>query len=276
MAAQAIRAWLGALALLGLLLAALPGGQAQEQQRFGGAPIAVIGTSLLVHGLAPEGAGADSLLGDGRAWRRVGIAGGGEPELLALLDAALREGAAVVLVEVNPFVSSLAYLSPVRDCPAPGAALRVRLGEWQRALSDPLRQRFGLSTHLQGMEEPAHLDASQIVDPATIRMVYPLTIRPPCDEPRLAELVARARAAGTRVVFVLPPRSPRGDAVLGAAQVRAQRAEARGLAARLGVPLIELAGPWRDEEFVDLAHLDRTGRAHFTRDLRAALTRLAP
>lgn len=260
-----IRAWLlGPLALLATLLLAAQL-TPEPPARFRGAAAAVIGSSLSAYAL-PE-SGAAIAPGGAQHWR-IGIALPGEPELLELLDSAVAERPGLILLEANPFVARFA-LDPRRGtCTPPAGKLRQAAKRAQVRGVDALRRLFGARSSLEGMGEPAQLDRPQTIDQALLKASYPLTIRPPCDEPRLLAAVQRAKAQGTRVVLIAPPRSPIGERWLGPAQSRATRTEMAALAVRLGVPLFEPAGPWPDAEFADHAHLNAQGRTHFVIALR--------
>lgn len=267
-AAGLVRAWLlGPLALLAALLLA---GQLTPEPpaRFHGAAVAVIGSSLSAYAI-PE-SGAELAPGGAQHWR-IGIALPGEPELLELLETAVAERPRLILLEANPFVARFA-LDPRRGtCTPPTGELRHAAKRAQIRAVDALRRLFGARSSLEGMGEPAGLNRPQTIDQALLKASYPLTIRPPCDEPRLTAAVRRAQAQGTRVVLIAPPRSPTGERWLGPVQSQAVSAEIRGLAARLGVPLFEPNRPWPDAEFTDHAHLNARGRAQFAAFLRTWL-----
>lgn len=263
-----IRAWL--LGPLALLAAVLLAGQLTPEPpaQFRGAEVAVIGSSLSAYAI-PE-SGTQLAPGGARHWR-IGIALPGEPDLLELLERAVAERPSLILLEANALVARFA-LDPRRGtCASPAGKLRQAAKRVHVRAVDALRRLFGARASLDGMGEPAQLDRPQTIDQALLKASYPLTIRPPCDEPRLQVSVRRAQAQGTRVVLIAPPRSPIGERWLGPAQSRAARAEMQALAARLGVPLFEPAGPWPDAQFVDHAHLNARGRAQFVAALRGWL-----
>jgi hypothetical protein len=266
--AAMIRAWLlGPLALLAALLLAAQLTPAPPA-RFHGAAVAVIGSSLSAYAL-PE-SGQNIAPSSGKHWR-IGIALPAEPQLLELLESAVAERPRLILLEANPFVTRFA-LDPRRGtCASPAGKLRQAAKRTQVRSVDGLRRLFGARSSLEGMGEPAGLDRPQTIDQALLKASYPLAIRPPCDEPRLLAAVRRAQAEGTRVVLIAPPRSPTGERWLGPVQSQAASAEMREMAARLGVPLFEPAGPWLDAGFNDHAHLNAQGRAQFVAALRTWL-----
>lgn len=270
-AASLIRAWLlGPLALLAALLLA---GQLTPEPppQFRGAEIAVIGSSLSAYGMSESGQG---IAPNGDQHWRIGIALPAESQLLELLESAVAERPRMILLEANALVARFA-LDPRRGtCASPAGKLRQAAKRAQVRSVDALRRLFGARTSLEGMGEPAGLDRPQTIDQALLKASYPLTIRPPCDEPRLLAAVRRAQAQGTRVVLIAPPRSPIGERWLGPAQSRAARAEMQALAARLGVSLFAPGGLWPDAEFADHAHLNARGRAHFVAALRTWLGQL--
>ena len=255
---------LGPLALLAALLVAAR--MAPEPQgRFHGADVAVIGSSLTAYAVPESGLG---LLGSGVRHWRVGIALPAEAQLLGLLDSAVAERPGLIVLEANALVTRLAIDPRHAACTAPAAGLRHRVKQAQLSAVDALRHLFGARRSLEGMGEPVWLDRPQVIDQALIKASYPLTVHPPCDEPRLRRAAERARAQGTKVVLIAPPRAPAAARWLDPVQAEAARAEAQALAARLGVALFEPAGPWRDAVFTDHAHLNRQGRAQFVAALR--------
>jgi hypothetical protein len=116
--------------------------------------------------------------------------------------------------------------------------------------------------------DPVNISATRVINLSEARRVYPLVLREPCDKPRLEAAVARAKGQGIRVVLILPPRSPDGDRMLGPELTRDLASRADTYARRLGVPLFAPHGDWRNDEFIDLAHVNQAGRAHFQQDLR--------
>lgn len=260
-AASLIRAWLlGPLALIAALLLAARIAP-EPPDRFHGAWLAVIGSSLSAHALPESGQVG------GMAHWRIGVALPAEAELLDLVDSAVAERPGMILLEANPLIAGFAFDPRHRTCAPPAGAFRLAIKRAQLDAADRLRRLFGQRTSAQGMGEPVGLNRAQVIDQALVRASYPLVIHRPCDEGRLAAAVRRARAQGTGFALVLLPRSPAGERLLGPAQGQAARAEALALAARLGVPLFEPPGPWRDAQFMDHAHFNTAGRARYSAEL---------
>lgn len=264
-ARQVLLAWLLGPLTLGVALLCAAWWAPEPARRFDGAQVAAIGSSLTVHAMPQR-----FRLGDGRQVRRIGISVPSEADLLTLLEAAIDERAGQVLLEATPFVADFAFEQP-KGCHMPARSLREALRQGQVQLVDRLRRLFGQRTSLDGMQEPRRLDRAQQINPALVATFYPLTLHPPCQGDRLARAVARAKVQGTRVTLLMPPRSPYGQARLGAAQERELTAETRRLADRLGIDLLVPSAGWNDGDFVDHAHLNAQGRARFLRDIDVRL-----
>lgn len=255
---QLLLAWLLGPLTLGIALLCAAQWAPEPARRFDGAEVVAIGSSLSVYGL-PE----RFQLSDGRKARRIGLSTPAEEDLLVLFEAAIDERATRhVLLEAMPFMADFAFEQP-KGCRAPARRLRQELHDGQVLVVDRLRRLFGRRTKLDGISEPDRLDRSQEINPTVMATFYPLTIHPPCLEQRLTQAVAKARGQGIRVTLVVPPRSPFGQARLGAAQERELAEQTASLAARLGVDLLVPAAGWSNAEFADHAHLNRRGRANF-------------
>lgn len=260
-----IRAWLlGPLVLLAALVIATQLAPEPGRQ-FHGAEVAVIGSSLTADAV-PE-TGRSTVIGGAKHWR-VGISSPSESQILELLDRTVAERPKLILLEVNTLVARFAFDPQRKTCVQSVGGFRRAVKGAHIQMADALRRLFGARSLLEGIGEPHQIDRRQEIHYAQIKKLYPLTIRPPCDEPRLRAAFSRAREHGTRIALMALPRSPTGQRLLGPVQSRAAQAEARALAARLDVPLFEPAGPWQDAEFVDHAHLSASGRAHFVSAVR--------
>lgn len=258
---QVLLAWLlGPLVLLGALALAAriaPG----PERRFDGAPVVAIGSSLTMHAMP-----ASFALSDGRQVRRIGISVPSERQLLTLVEAAIAERSRVVLLEAAPFVADFAF-EPQHGCSAPALGLRQGLRRAQVDVVDRLRRLFGQRTSLDGLPDPRRLDRPQEIDPTVMATFYPLTLHAPCEGERLRELVARAKAQGTRIELLALPRSPYGEERLGRVQSDGLGQLTEAMAADLGVPLLPPAKLWTNAEFTDHAHLNARGRERYLRDL---------
>lgn len=268
---QLLAAWALALAVLIGAVAVSAMAAPEPAQRFDGADLAAIGSSLTAHAL-PEAA----RLGDGRNVRRIGINMASEHQLLVLLDSAITEGVPVVLLEASSFLVDFQY-EPANGCAVPAAGLREAMHQGQVALVDRLRRLVGLTdiaalrTSLDGLHEPGDLDQTGKITPREIARHYPLRLHPPCERERLMALAQLAKARGVQIVLVLYPRAPAGEALLGSVQSAQLRGMAQGLADQLGVPLFAPDQGWNDAQFADQAHLNRSGRARFMMLLEAQL-----
>ena len=265
-----VRAWLiGPIALAAVALLAHFRAPAPANH-FHGATAIAIGSSLSAHGLAEQGSAATSFAPGGSPSWRIGIAQASADQILTLIEAASRERARLVVIEVNPLIAGLAYDAHAR-CNQPAARTRTWLKAVQLGFVDMLRRLFGARTAIEGMGEPAGMNLPQQINADRLRASYPLDIHAPCDLPRLKKALAAIEAGGGRAVLALPPRAPVGDAWLGSEQSAALRQQALTLAADLQVPLFEAPPPWRNDQFTDHAHLNAAGRASYTAALRAWL-----
>lgn len=258
---QILSAWLAAVVILaGALL--LSGKLSPAQAlRFEQARVVAVGSSLMTYGWPERG-----VVAGGKSFRRIGIAVPAEDQLLLLAEQAIGENAEVLLLEVTPFIADFKFETG-QQCHAPAASFRRELHIRHVALVDRFRQLVGARSSLDGMIEPAALDRGQTIDPQKLATFYPLTFHGPCDPARLGGLIDLARTKGTKVVLVLPPRSPMGESVMGGADAARLRTEAEGLAARLEIPLFAPLSGWQDGQFVDHAHLNAQGRARFMAEL---------
>jgi hypothetical protein len=91
----------------------------------------------------------------------------------------------------------------------------------------------------------------------------------------LIQLTEAARAHGVRVALLVEPAScdPRGRC-LAPADIALLRQTYTLLAAELGVPVLEIEGPWPTEWYADPAHFNRAGTVAYTTRLAAALKEL--
>lgn len=267
-ARQLVLAWLVALALA-TALAVGPVLWVDRHARAENSDIIVLGSSLMAYAVPVSGGGSDSLLADGRAHVRIATAGLAEPALLARLEQAVAMRPALILVEANPLLVDFANQARQRPCDGWSYPARTWLAAQQKRVLDAYRRLRGRPVSGVYEGDPDDVAAAQAIDPQEVRTRYPIAIRAMCDEARLVGMVAQARKQDTRIVLVLPPRSPAADRLLGAAVTSELRRRTELLAARLGVEVFAPDGPWPNDEFTDLAHVNLRGRAHFLKDLRA-------
>ena len=272
-------AWSLAICLLMAGAAALAARAPGAPPTFRGAQIAVIGSSLTNYAF-PKQAGGDrhdnasgSLLGDGRSHYRIGLPAISEAEALALVERATAERAELILLEVWPFVYDLPSLHSLRRCDQPARGLRIWLKERQQQQTDVVARLIGRATSTEDGGEPPDIDRRTPERFAESGRGFALVVRGPCDIGRLARVVRAARSGGSRIILVAPPRSVTADRLLGADKVQALDSAARDLANRLDVPLFAPPGPWPDEHFVTMGHLDRSGRMQIQAGLIAWIER---
>jgi hypothetical protein len=264
--------WVAALAIVAAAVMAVDrhGTRAALAQ----ADIVVLGSSLLHHALPPTEAAA-SLLGDARRHQRIGVSGISEEELLQLTGLALQGRASLLLLEANALL---------RDADAADTsclrlgwldALRAFIGQKQVELARSVRIAIGWVPVGHPAGETAGLDTRRAITPEQVARNYPMRLRAPRCRSELDRLVDAARRQGKQLMLVLPPRSFTAQAAMGAAQAAELENGAARLAAELGMPLFHPARAWPDDAFVDYAHMNRTGRERFVRELRQWLQRRA-
>lgn len=230
-------------------------------------PIAVIGSSRMNFAVTERGGGSDSLLGDGRAHLRMAQPRISEHATLLLIEEALDRGAPLIFVEVNGLLFDFADIAHQRRCDDWTYPARLFLAERQAQVTRAVRRWRGLHDDRFYIGDPRGLHKRQTLDPL-LQQLAPVFVWPPCEQARLDSLVRRARAQGSRIVLLLPPRSPGGDAVLGRAFVTTLVDHAKRLAAHTGLEILFFESGWRDSEFVDDAHVNAAGRRHFLAEMR--------
>lgn len=268
--------WRGVLVAWVLAGLALAGAAALLQRAAGMAPplfhgarIAVIGSSQMRFAVSKQGNGATSLLGDGRSHYRIGLPAISEPETLYLLRRAIDEHAELVLLESHALLYDTAPTRELGRCDQPARSLRVAIKQSQLRLTDTWARwtHKPLSTHDRA--DPADLDNLGPLDPTAAGRQFPLHLRDPCDMAGLVELTNRARAQGTRLILLFPPRSASADRLMGTDQVKTLDAAASKLASDLHLEIFKPGATWRDDQFVSLGHVNRSGRNRFVAELQA-------
>jgi hypothetical protein len=262
-----VMTWLLALGLFAMM-AAVPVLVVEHTARTAHSDIVVIGSSMMAYAVPATGQGATSLLGDQRSHRRIAANRMTESDLIANLAQAISQHTALVFIEVNPLLVDFADQLRQRPCDGLRPLIKNYLVAERRRVPEAVAQLAGLPLTYGFAGDPAKLESKHAITDAVIRRIYPFTVREPCYERELASAVARAKAQGTVVVLVLPPRSPDADLLLGSKLTTQLRDRAMALAGRLEVSIFVIDGNWPNEEFVDAGHLNRIGRAHFLRVLR--------
>ena len=231
-------------------------------------PIAVIGSSRMNFAVTERGGGSDSLLGDGRPHLRMAEPRISEHATLLLIEEALDRGAPLIFVEANGLLFDFADMAHQRRCDDWTYPTRLFLAERQSQVTRAVRRWRGLHDDRFYIGDPRPLHNAQKLDPVLLRQFAPVFVWPPCEQARLDGLVRRAKTQGSRIVLLLPPRSPAGDAVLGPAFVTTLVAHAKRLAAHTRLEILFFEDGWRNSEFVDDAHVNAAGRRHFLAEMR--------
>lgn len=265
--------WTAALALAACLVLFMVPAQPKllvEALERDGAGDVFIGTSLVGCAVPPKGVGA---LGGTEEHVRLYVSSLSERSALDLAEVALASRATrTIILEAYPFVRD--FRDEVRGAKPLGllergadrvilvaqaftAATRTFVQHWVRG-RDPLAP-FVVE---RPIDRPYNLRAD------TLERLYPIHVRPPREEARLAALVGQARARGVDVILVAPPRSETAVRLNGKARTADLQREIEDLATRLDVPVFAPVGPWADSLFTDQAHLNRAGRDRFLDALR--------
>jgi len=179
----------------------------------------------------------------------------------------------VLLIEIDPLVRDLAHETE----PQAGTSGLLSFAEWLQSRS--LALRLGIKGALRrtntasvgdyGLADDLLIDAPYQITPEKLSF-YPFTLHPPRQGARLARLIARARATGAEVWFLVPPTSNFALHYRGTAAIAAQTALVWATARDYGVPLLGQPEIWPDRLFVDNGHLNRAGRQRYVAQLRAA------
>lgn len=231
---------------------------------FAGYRVAVIGSSLMRHAVPPTG----DILGEGQAHLRFGPSGVTEGEVLDALEQAVAARPETVLVEVNPLIRDFANERGPRECDDRVSMLRAEAGRLHARVTDAARIFLGRKRMNRAFDEQADLDREWLLDTDLVERTYPLFLRDISCRNRFSAMVSQAKAQGTSIVLVLPPRSQTSRRLLGADAADALRQQAGRLAMRHGLRLYAPAAYWPDALFQDHAHVNGRGRAAFQADLR--------
>lgn len=265
--------WLAAFTMLALLLALVIRPVEQPQPDFSGADIAVIGSSLTQSAFPPRSGDTDTLFADGRSHYRVGMPAARPEEMEDFLAKALADDVSTVLLEVRPFLFVHANQLDQQICAGLICRARKTLNavrgsflEWQRAirgLDGPFKLRLD-----KAVSPAFSLDRSFAID-GRLEVHYPLSFLQAAPGERLRQLIRRAKDQGTEVILYLPPRSPTASNFIGPSQLAELSQRASHYARELDLPLFVPRAQWSDADFIDQAHLGRSGREKFLADLRA-------
>lgn len=232
-----------------------------------GADIAVIGTSLLVHGI-PARQVSGGLLGDGRKHRRFAYDDMQEDEAVSILHEALASGASTILLEINPFAFDFAFrvrMNAEED--RHGSAPRI-LKHFSYRLQSGLEHLIGIGEFESG--EPKDLTPAKNTADANVKSIfYPFQLHSPRSIEALLAAVNEARDRRALIILVAPPRARIAETWMGLNAEQALDRHLSTLAERLSLPLFHPGPGWPDELFVDNAHLNERGRARFCGELAA-------
>lgn len=173
-----------------------------------------------------------------------------------------------MFVEINALFLDLAHRTRRRPCDGWYYPVLAMLEGRRERVVDVYQKLRGRQAWLFFADDPPDLYSRQRITPEAVWRSYPILVRSPCEGPRLGALVRRAKAQNTRLVFVLPPRSPFADVIVGHREELEILSSATTLADGLGVGLFSAGTGWRNSQFVDHAHLNAVGRRRFIAELQ--------
>jgi hypothetical protein len=229
------------------------------------APVVVIGSSLMEHAVPPFGGKVSSLLGDGRAHARLAISSITEPQTVELLNLVLETEVQTVLIEANALAFDFASRKTTPDPTdiRPVAMMQSLLDLSTRA-RQPLRD---LLNKRPLVSEAEKLDAPFAVQSKTLLQNYPLRLRFPSNPEALNATLAVAASKGVALILIAPPRSQLAADAMGPQATEKLWLHFQTVARDLNLPLFQPAAVWPNEYFIDLAHMNRRGRARFLQEL---------
>jgi hypothetical protein len=206
----------------------------------------------------------DGLLGDGRPHLRIGVAGLSQREAIGALDQSLEEHADLIFVEANVFVIDLM----LRGSANTNWSLPTW---WSRDIGPAFRRGID---RLRGRNLAVNLAREQLLGTTfkpketVLAKLYPFQLRDVSDPAGLARVIEKANRLGTRLIFVVPPRSRAAADFMGTENQAEVHAAFEQLAAAYGIELWVFGPAWPNELFGDHAHLNRAGRERFVLELR--------
>ncbi len=238
-------------------------------------PIAVVGTSLVAHGLPDGHSITGSLLGDGRKHVRVGLANPTELEILTVANQALAQNPQLLFLEANPFIRSFnPTVNRDPDCRSSLKQIKDGINNiinsvFSSAHDSALRimGRNRNTTRVEGLE-PTELDLGKNQNSSPDTSQYPMHPRPVLCPEHLRKFLLAAKAKKKQVILVLPPRSSYGEKFAGLGSSRALDLQAKKMAATYRLELFSPTGPWPNALFIDSAHLNQRGRERFLLELQ--------
>lgn len=242
---------------------------------FAGVDTVFLGSSLTLNAIPTQENAPDWFMEETSSYLRIGLSNAKAEELEELLDEALDNGVSTIFLEARPVLyQTKAEYEDERCLPIRCQSREVveeafaPVGSLRERFRDMYRSQFGLSPvadrYSAAQREPRNLDV--VYAPRRpLGASYPLHLLADRDNTRLVELSMRARSQGSRIVLFMPPRSPTANAYIPASQHIQVEARLQSLAQTLDVPVVDPIEGWRDDHFVDHAHLNRFGRDRFLR-----------
>ena len=146
------------------------------------------------------------------------------------------------------------------------------------SLSNDLKTRLavvvsiltGLQSSTVVIPEVSNSGGDQVVTRHELRQRYPLHLRGPLNPKKLEEMLGRAHQEGVEVLLIAPPLPQAVADYIGVVDMARFERHLHDTAELLGLPLLYNGEVWPNTLFVDVAHLNRTGRSRFMSELAGA------
>lgn len=238
--------------------------EVQVKSRLSGIRTAMVGTSLVRHGVDQADGGPEALAFGPAPFLRVGHSNATERQLFALTRSAVAAGARDLFIEINPIVTRFASFPS--GCGAVSWIRQAR-SDARDVLQTVLLGRDVLGGSTANIEDFRIPDSNGPLTEAQIQRLYPIRVTGSCDVDRWTALFGADPQI--RVVLTVMPRAPEARRANGAQLMAAFHAAAQEFAGLTGAYLFiaDPDGVWPESDFVDQAHLSEAGAARF----RAAL-----
>ena len=228
----------------------------------------ILGTSLIRYGIPdPDGGPAAASFGP-TPLLRLGYDSASEEQLLTIATKAADQDVQRLYIEINPIVSRFAYVAS--GCGLAGW-VKLRMSAMRQTLRTVVTGRDIIA---QLLARPPEQAEPAILGEAQLTRLYPLRVTDPCFADRCTALFAAH--PDMQVILIAMPRAPIARHRIGIDGMAQFHAAAHQFAAANKVPLfvVDPAGTWPTEAFVDQAHLSPAGAARFMAALSAFATEL--
>ena len=234
------------------------------------ASVVIIGSSVTRNAVPGIGVGiTGGILGDYRTHVRLAVDSMDEEQSLYLLSRVLKKSVEVVFLEINPFSLDFSVqISKPNDSMSLLSIMKI-IKKWSGNVGENANMILGRYQS----PRPRNLieDDNKLSDSFTIRpnmeRNYPLYLRSPRYSERLSHLLEEAKNKEIKVIFIALPRAKWAETYIGASEADELEAHYRKLAKEFGVSLFAPAKFWKNEHFIDSAHMNHIGRKRFLKEL---------